>query len=449
MQYPTAESLVFSSICGKKLTAVFDDHRVTSDAGALLLREVEQQVNVIDALTNAIVDSRHPSYVRHETREMVAQRVLQIALGYEDANDCDPLKGDPALKIAVGRDPVDDPDLASQPTICRLENRVTRKDLMRIGYALCDSFIGSYDAPPPAIVIDMDCTTDPVHGGQQLRFFNAHENEYCFKPFHVYEGMSGKLITAVLRPGKTPSYREIIAVLKRVVKRIKQAWPKTQLFFRADSHFAKPKALDWLEHHHMLYVIGLAKNCVLEALSEPAMAEAQKGFQQVRKTLRRYASLVYAAKTWSHPRRVILRAEASSRGVDPRYVVTNLGIGAKAIYEGIYCPRGAMELLIKEHKRHLKSDRTSCHKFEANQFRLFLHCAAYNLMHALRANLLKGTELARAQFDTIRLRLLKIGARVQVLKTKIIFHLPLSFPLKSILTRCTLILNTVCGIHPG
>lgn len=449
MKHDTSEQLVFSSICGKKVTAVFDDHRVTSDAGVLVLREVEQRIKLLDALTDAIVDSRHPSYVRHEVWEMIAQRVFQIALGYEDANDCDDLKGDPAFKIAVERHPVDDPDLASQPTISRLENMVTRKDLVRIAYALCDHFIASYKRRPKVILIDMDCTTDVVHGEQQLRLFNAYENEYCFQPFHVYEGLSGKLITAVLRPGKTPSHREVMTILKRVVKRLKQAWPKTKFLFRGDSHFAKPKLLDWLESQGIFYVAGLAKNPVLQQRSEATLAEVKKRFEVSGGKVRRYASFFYAAKTWSHPRRVILRAEASRRGIDPRYVVTNVSARPKLLYEKIYCSRGAVELMIKEHKRHLQSDRTSCHKFEANQFRLFLHSAAYIVMHTLRSTMLEGTELARAQFDTIRLRLLKIGARVQILKTKIVLHLPLSYPLKPLLTHCMLTLKPLHPVPPG
>jgi hypothetical protein len=449
MKKSTSEQLVFSSICGKKVTAVFDDHRVTSDAGVLVLREVEQRIKLIDSLTDAIVDSRHPSYVRHEVWEMLAQRVFQIALGYEDANDCDDLKGDPALKIAAERHPVEDPDLASQPTISRLENMVTRKDLMRIAYALCDHFIASYKRRPKVIVIDMDCTTDVVHGEQQLRLFNAYDNEYCFKPFHVYEGLSGKLITAVLRPGKTPTTQEVMSVLKRVVKRLKEAWPKTKFLFRGDSHFQKPEVLDWLDSQGIFYVVGLAKNRVLQQRSEATLAEARKRFELCGRNVRRYTSFFYAAKTWSHPRRVILRAEASRRGVDPRYVVTNVSARPKLLYEKIYCPRGAVELMIKEHKRQLQSDRTSCHKFEANQFRLFLHSAAYILMHTLRSTLLTSTELACAQFDTIRLRLLKIGARVQVLKTKIVFHLPLSYPLKPLLANCVHTLKPINATPPG
>lgn len=450
MENPTSEQLVFSSICGNKVTAVFDDHRVTSDAGALVLREVEQQVKVIDALTDAIVDPRHPSYVRHEVWEMIAQRVFQIALGYDDANDCDTLKGDPAIKIAAERHPVEDPDLASQPTISRLENMVTRKDLLRIAYALCDLFIASYKRRPKVIVIDMDCTTDTVHGEQQLRFFNAYENEYCFQPFHVYEGLSGKLITAVLRPGKTPTHREVMAVLKRVVKKLKEAWPKTKFLFRGDSHFAKPKVFDWLDSQGIFYTTGLSSNSALRKRSEATLEQARERFERCRRKVRQYASFYYAAKTWSCPRRVILRAEASCHGVDPRYVITNVSAPPKLLYEKLYCSRGAVELMIKEHKRHLQSDRTSCHRFEANQFRLFLHSAAYILMHTLRSTLLKGTDLARAQFDTIRLRLLKIGARVQILKTKVVFHLPRSYPLKPLLTHCMTTLPGRAGkpLHP-
>lgn len=400
---------------------------MTSDAGVLVLREVEQCIKVIDALTDAIVDSRHPSYVRHEVWEMIAQRVFQIALGYDDANDCDTLKGDPAIKIAAERHPVEDPDLASQPTISRLENMVTRKDLLHIAYALCDLFIASYKRRPKVIVIDMDCTTDTVHGEQQLRFFNAYENEYCFQPFHVYEGLSGKLITAVLRPGKTPTHREVMAVLKRVVKKLKEAWPKTKFLLRGDSHFAKPKVLDWLDSQGIFYATGLSPNSALRKRSEATLEQARERFERCGRKVRQYASFYYAAKTWTRPRRVILRAEASCHGVDPRYVVTNVSARPKLLYEKLYCSRG-----------------------EANQFRLFLHSAAYILMHTLRSTVLKGTELARAQFDTIRLRLLKIGARVQILKTKVVFHLPLSYPLKPVLTHCITTLPGRAGklLHP-
>ena len=449
MKNATSQQLVFSSICGKKVTGVFDDHRVTSDAGVLALRELERRTRLIDALTDAIMDSRHPSYVRHEVWEMIAQRVFQIALGYDDANDCDTLKGDPALKIAAQRHPLDDPDLASQPTICRLENMVTRKDLMRIAYALCDHFIASYKRRPKVIVIDMDCTTDVVHGEQQLRLFNAHENEYCFQPFHIYEGLSGKLITAVLRPGKTPSPREVMAVLKPLLKRLKEAWPKTRFVFRADSHFEKPEVLDWLESQGVFLLVGLAKNSALLQQSEGTLTQAKEACQRQGRKVRRYGSFFYAAKTWSRPRRVILRAEASCEGVDPRYVVTNIYGRPKVLYEKVYCSRGAVELMIKDHKRHLHSDRTSCHRFEANQFRLFLHSAAYVLMHAFRSTALKGTELVRAQFDTIRLRVLKIGARVQILKSKIIFHLPLSYPLKALLTHSILTLKPLTAVPSG
>jgi hypothetical protein len=266
--------------------------------------------------------------------------------------------------------------------------------------------------------------------------FNAYENEYCFQPFHVYEGLSGKLITAILRPGKTPTAQEIMAVLKRIVKRPKEAWPKTKFLFRGESHFEKPDVLDWLEAQGVFYLIGLARNSVLLKRSEVTLAQAKEASERHRKKVRRYASFYYAAKTWSRARRVILRAEASPLGVDPRYVVTNVGATPKVAYEKLYCSRGCVELMIKEHQRALRSDRTSCQRFEANQFRLFLHSVAYILMHALRCTLLKGTELACAQFETIRLRLLKIGARAQILKSKIIFHLPLSYPLKALLTHC-------------
>jgi hypothetical protein len=240
-----------------------------------------------------------------------------------------------------------------------------------------------------------------------------------------------------------------MAVLKPLVRRLKEAWPKTKFVFRADSHFEKPEALDWLNSQGVFLLVGLAKNSALLKRSEATLKEAKEASQRQGRKVRRYGSFFYAAKTWSRPRRVILRAEASSEGVDPRYIVTNISGGAKLLYEKLYCSRGAVELMIKEHKRHLHSDRTSCHRFEANQFRLFLHSAAYILMHAFRSTVLKGTELARAQFDTIRLRLLKIGARVQILKSKIVFHLPLSYPLKALLTHCILTLKPLPAVPSG
>lgn len=441
----STQQLEFTPLKSKKLVACFDEPHVSSDAGVLLLREVEQQIGVLGRLSTAIIDTRRQSHVAHHVSELLYQRAFQICLGYEDADDCDHLKGDPAFKVAAGRDPAQERDLASQPTMTRLENAVTVRDLVRMGYALVEQFIDSYTAPPEFIVIDMDPTANHVYGQQQLALFNAYEDEYCFMPFHVYEGVSGKLITTVLRSGKTPTAAEIISVLKRIVRRIRQAWPQVQILFRGDSHHTKPAVMRWLDEHTTDFITGLSKNARLDVLFKKTITLAEKKYHRTGTPARTWGSAWYAAASWGNTlRRVICRVQVSDLGTDVRYIVTSLEqAGARYLYETVYCDRGNMELMIKDHKRGLKSSRTSCTRKEANQFRLFVHSAAYVIMHALRDNLLKGSELARAQFDTIRLRLLKIGARVDVKKTLVRFHLPQSYPLKNLFYRACSMLQTL------
>jgi hypothetical protein len=253
----TTTQMEFTLLNGKKVTACFDEPRVSSDGGVLLLREVDEQIGLMERLSAAIIDKRRLSHVAHEISELLGQRTDQICCGYEDADHCDDLRSDPAMKTAVGRDPEDEPDLGSQPTMSRLENAVSVRDLLRVGYALIDQFIAFYDRPPEMIVLDMDPTVDHVHGPQQLSFFNAYEDESCFMPFHVYEGLSGKFITSMLRTGKTPRDTEIISVLKRIVRRVRRAWPQVQIIFRADSRHTKPAVLDWLKAHDLDFITGL------------------------------------------------------------------------------------------------------------------------------------------------------------------------------------------------
>jgi len=417
----------FTALKGRKITAVFDEPMASSDGGLVLLREALIETGIIRSLAGALHDPRHPSYVDHALEEMLAQRVTQICCGYEDANDCDSLRDDPLFKIAAGRLP-EEAALASQPTMGRLENRVSVRELLRIGHALADRFIASFDGAPAAIVLDLDPTSDTVHGTQQLALFNAFEDEYCFMPFHLYDGLSGKLVTTVLRPGKTPTDQEIVSVLKRVVKRLRKAFPKTRLIFRADSHHTKPAVMDWLEEQAVDYATGLSINKRLKEQFAAALEEARLKHKRTGRDIRMFASGFYQAKSWSRARRVVCRVLATANGEDMRFIATSFEhSGAKYLYETVYCGRGAMELMIKDHKNGLQSDRTSCHKFTANQFRLFLHSAAYVVMHYLRSVKLKGTRLAVAQFQTIRLRLLKIGVRVESGKTRILLHFPKAF----------------------
>lgn len=443
----TTSDLLFAPVNGKKVSARFDDPQVSSDGGALFLREVDGQIGLSERLATAIADGRRQSHVDHPLIDLLRQRAYQISCGYEDANDCDALRDDPAIKAAVGRDPVEEEALGSQPTMTRLENAVTVRDLLRLGYAFVDQFIASYEEPPRMIVLDMDPTADTVHGQQQLALFNAYEDEYCFMPFHVYEGQSGKLIASVLRAGKTPTAKEILSVLKRIVRRVRAAWPEVKIVFRADSHHTKPEVMRWLEVHGIEFITGLGPNRRLEALFAQTIRSAEKKYReqpQMGRPVRVYASDFYAAGSWDKPRRVICRVQVSAQGTDTRYVVASFqAAGAKYLYDVVYCGRGKMELMIKAHKTALKSDRTSCHRKEANQFRLFIHSAAYVLMHALRANLLKGSELAHAQFDTIRLKLLKIGARLEAGRTFLRFHFPAACPTQHILMRASSILTAL------
>ena len=266
--------LPYSPLKKRKVTAVFDEPLVSSDGGLMLIREVLEETGIIRSLAGALHDPRHPSYVDHTMEELLTQRIAQICCGYEDANDCDALRDDPLFKMAAGGLPEGEA-LAAQPTMSRLENRVSVKELLRMGYALVDQFIASFDRAPEAIVLDLDPTSDHVHGRQQLALFNAFEDEYCFMPFHLYDGLSGKLITTVLRPGKTPTDQEIISVLKRVVKRIRSAFPDTRLIFRADSHHTKPAVMDWLEARSIDFATALQTNSRLRTEFSQALAEAR------------------------------------------------------------------------------------------------------------------------------------------------------------------------------
>lgn len=425
----------FSRLGHTRVQAIFDEPELSSDAGTLVLREAAEANGIIDAMTSVIRDDRDQAHVQHTLRELLMQRSTQICHGYEDANDCDTMRNDAAMMVAAGRVPGDEP-LASQPTMTRLENSVGLRDLIRLFYVFLDNFLDSYEAAPKLIVIDMDPTPNRVYGDQQLALFNAHYDEYCLMPFHVYEGLTGRLITTVVRPGKTPSKEEIIALLKRIVRRIRERFPESTVMFRADSHHTKPEVMDWLEANDIRYVTGMATNAVLRREVKD-MVDRVASFQHEEwKSYRRFHSFSYQAGTWSRPRRIVARIEATALGTDVRFIVTDLEeTGAKFLYETIYCGRGNAELMIKEHKCFLKSSRTSCTTAEANQFRLFLHSAAYVIMHGLRETVLKGTGLATATFETIRLRLLKLAARVETGKTFVRFHLPANCPAEHLFRR--------------
>ena len=396
------------------------------------MKETANKIGIIEKLAKAIHDERHQSYVKHELPELLTQRILQIVCGHEDANDSNDLRIDPGFKAACDRLP-SEADLASQPTITRFENSISTKDIYRIAEVFVDQFVASYDTPPEAIVLDMDDTEDETHGAQQLSLFNAYHDEYCYMPYFIFEGRSGKLITSILRPGKRPDGKQIRAIIKRVIKKIRKVWPTVGILVRGDSHFATPELYSWCDKHNVYYILGLTKNSILKELSKSTITTAHRRYEMFGKKPRVFKDLSYQAGTWHRTLRVIVMAEVSEKGENLRFIVTNLEYERPSfLYETAYCGRGQMENFIKEHKIALRSGRTSCHSFIANCFRLMLHSAAYVIMHTFREKALQGTSLANAQFDTIRLKLLKIGAEVRELKTKLHFILPTSCPVKDI-----------------
>ena len=427
-------SLEFKMISGKKVTADFTGGEVSSDGGVLILREIVERIGIIDKFSEAIKDTRHQSYISHDIKMLLNQRILQIACGYEDADDADDLRSDPGFKAACNRLPSDS-DLASQPTISRFENNLTARDIYRIGMALIEQFIASYKAPPEGIILDIDDTDDPTHGAQQLSLFNGYYDEYCYQPLFIFEGISGKLITSILRPGKRPCGKETCAIIKRVVNRIREVWPKVGIIIRGDSHFATPELYAWCDKHDVHYVLGLTGNPMLKTQGLAALVAARNDYNASGEKARTFREIKYQASSWNREHRVIIMAEVSEQGDNIRFTVTSLESSQPSfIYETVYCGRGQMENFIKDHKVALKSGRTSCHSFMANFFRLMLHSAAYAILHTLREKALNGTEFATAQFDTIRLRLLKVGTEVREMKTKIHFILPSSYPLKNVFT---------------
>ena len=417
------------AVCRKKVTVAFDGGLLSSDGGVLLLRDGERRLGLAELLAGCIADRRDPSRIDHEIVEMLRLRMFLIAAGYEDADDCDSLRADPVFKMAVGRLPESGDALCSQPTMSRLENAPTRIEIARMMAAMVDLFCASWARPPKAITLDIDDTLDRVHGHQQLSFFNAHYDERCFLPIHIYEAGSGKPVAVILRPGKTPGGAEVRAVIKHVVRRIRRHWPKTRICWRGDSHYARPEAMDWCEENGVDYVFGLAGNDVLHAevrsIADNLCVRRAEAREDKSRT---WTEFRYAAGSWTKPRRVVARLEATAHGFDVRYVVTTLAGSAAHLYETVYCARGQAENFIKLHKTQLASDRTSCRSPRANQFRLILHTAAYWLLHTLRAAAPKRSYWQTAEFTTLRLRLLKIAARVIEGAARIRICLPTACP---------------------
>jgi hypothetical protein len=431
-----------SPVLGKSVVARFDGGQLSSDAGVLVLREFEQRLGVADRLARCLKDPRAQNQVTHTLADIIRFRLLMIASGYEDGNDASTLRSDPAFKIAQGVLP-SDLDLASQSTISRLENLPDVRSLLRMGRALVDLYCASFRQTPKRIVLDIDDTFDAVYGGQQLRLFNAHHDEYGFQPIVVFDG-DGRFITAVLRPAKRPKGVEIRGFLRRLLRAIRANWPKTQILIRADSHYCCPEVLDFCRAKGLDFILGVAPTTTLRRHIQDLEKSTEARYKAGPKTakLRRFKEFYDGAASWSRVERIIARVEAGDEGTDTRFIVTNLAGGKpKTLYQNLYCRRGCAENHIKSWKSHLAADRTSCCKPTANQFRLFLHGGAYWLMWALRMAAPKRSAWRAMQFDTLRLRLIKIAARVVEIKTQIRLHLPTACPYQPIL-------RTILGAVP-
>jgi hypothetical protein len=404
----------FPAVGRKKVVAAFDGGRLTSDGGVMLLAAAERRLGLADKLAALIADPRDPSLVTHSVADILRARMFAIACGYEDANDLDMLRSDPGFKLACGRLPDSGRDLCSQPTVSRWENAPTRHEVAAMTYALIDLYCTSFDRPPREVTLDIDDTCDVVHGTQQLSLFNTHHGERCFLPIHVYDTATARPVAVLLRPGKTPSGREVRGHIRRIVRRIHIHWPNTKLTIRGDSHYGRHEAMTWCEANGVNYIFGFGGNQVLDRLVEPAADDVRVRFAEGDiPAVRRYAETSYGAKSWNCRRRVAARIEATCNGLDIRYVMTNIGRGSPEwLYDTLYCERGQAENLIKLHKTQLASDRTSCRSPLANQVRLLLHTAAYWLMLAVRDAIPKPQPLASAEFTTIRQRLIKVAARV-------------------------------------
>ena len=402
----TQTALQFPRFSRRKIDVSFNGGDITSNGGVQLLRLADERTGLIKAAARAIGDSRRTKSCTHDLESLVRQRVYGISLGYEDLNDHEALRADLALQTALSRDE----SLASPSTLCRLENRANRNTAVALHKVLIDNFIASYKQAPRRLILDVDATDDRVHGDQEGRFFHGDYDHYCFLPLYVFCG--DQLWVSYLRSSKIDGAKHSWAVLALLIKRLRQAWPKVEILVRADSGFCRWRMLRWFDRHGVDYVIGIAKNPRLHDQSLALRTLAQWRYWMMGEKQRLFSEVRYAAQTWDTPRRVIVKAEHSARGSNPRFVVTNLTGNAQRIYDRIYCARGEMENRIKEQQLGLFADRTSCHTWWANQFRLLLSSLAYTLLETIRRVALHATALARAQCGTLRLKLLRIGAIV-------------------------------------
>lgn len=401
----TQESFQFPVLKRRIVEANFQGGDITSDGGVLLLQQVDRRLGLSEAVAHTLDDPRRQASVDHNSLSLLRQRVYALALGYEDLNDHESLRLDLAIQTALGRSE----ELASGPTLCRWENRADRETAVRMHEVIVEQFIASFKKAPKKLILDFDATDDRVHGNQEGRFFHGYYDHYCFLPLYVF--CRNQLLVSYLRPSKIDGARHAWAILALLVKRLRQTWPQVKVIFRGDSGFCRWKMLSWCERNHVGYIVGIAKNKRLNALTRQLQRDAKDCYAELGAKVRWFTDIRYAAGTWKkRKRRVIAKIEHTGKGSNPRYVVTNLKGAGKTLYDKLYCARGEMENRIKEQQLDLFADRTSCHRWWPNQFRLLLSSLAYMLLEAIRRLAPQGTELANAYVGTLRLKLLKVGA---------------------------------------
>lgn len=380
---------------------------LSSDGGLMLLRQIDARTGLSRLAAKALTERRTPGRIRHQLRDVLAQRLYGLCCGYEDLNDHDTLRADLLMQTAVGRDQ----PLASSPTLSRLETGATRADGWALHQVLVEHFISSFASAPKELILDVDASDVPLHGDQELKQFHGYYDHHCYLPLYVFCGQS--MLACLLRPSRIDGAKHAGAVLRLLVNRLRQAWPDVRIIIRGDSGFCRQRLIRWCERAGVQYLIGLARNKRLQAHVQAAEAVLERDYERTGCKQRLVSEFSYAADSWDRPRRVITRLEYGSQGINPRFIVTNIaGSDAGTLYDRLYCARGEAENRIKEAQLDLFGARASCHRFAANQFRLLLAALAYTLMQRLRETALRGTELERASAATVRVRLLKIGAAI-------------------------------------
>ena len=429
----------FPDLFDRPLVAAFDQPHASSDGGAVLLKAIDRRLGLTADLAASLVDARAPGRVTHTLADLLAQRVFGLACGYADGNDADRLAEDPIQKLLLDRDPIEGDALASQPTVSRFENAVGPRALYQMGRALAATVIDRHrqrlQGRARRITIDLDVTDDPTHGAQQLSFFHGHYDTWCYLPLLAFVTFNNEpeqyLCAAVLRPGNAATATGAEAVLRALFALVRSAFPHATVRVRLDGGFAHPALLAWLDAAGVEYVVAMAENAVLTRLVEPLMADVRPAVAATGTTEHMYGETAYAAQSWAHSRRIIMKAEVVClAGREPRdnarFVITNLRQSPRWVYETVYCQRGEIENRIKELHHGLEIDRTSCTRFWANQFRVLLTAAAYVLLQELRLQAAR-TVYARAQVSTLRARLIKIGVQVVASVRRLVLHLPQAF----------------------